>query len=132
MVKVLLDGEHKSGKTSFHECAMKDSPVSLNPFILPPIGIDFAVKQFNIGQETKLKLELWDSYSGERVLHIPFTFYRATSTILLLGNPYSSNVKHVFDYKKEEFRTHAINPEVILLTTKSDLENSSAERSLCI
>ena len=124
LVKTLLVGDHKSGKSSlllrYAEDAFKEQAI-------PTIGVDFKIKQIRCGKE-EVKLQIWDTAGQERFRAITSAYYRGAGIVFLTYDTSASEDAALDSLNKfnEEVKKYCSdNVIVIVLGCKSDLQNPS-------
>ena len=124
MYKVVLDGMWGVGKTSFLHCLADRSSMVGSASNVATIGVEFNMITWCIGDEFKIRSQVWDQCGPERFKSITRAYYRAASFVLLM---FDMTDRNTFEHLQSNF-VESIKPfveglydtEFIVIATKSD------------
>lgn len=124
LVKVLLIGDASVGKTSLLRRYSEDT-FSTN--FIASVGIDFKMRTINLGSRV-VKLQIWDSYGGERFRTIAQAYCRAAhGFVFCYDTTCRSSFERLTGWIDHITRSTSGCVSSILVGTKSDL---SADRQV--
>jgi len=121
--KIILVGDHNSGKTTFFKNLLEYSYNVTET--CPTIGVDYAIKYTKKNKQT-IKVNIWDTAGQERFKAIIINYFRGISGILLFFdlnnyNTFKSLEKWIKEIKNNNSCIHS--HPIILIGNKSDLVN---------
>jgi small GTP-binding protein len=119
LYKILIVGDINTGKTSILD---QFTNGNFDGAYISTIGIDFNVKMVNIDEDTKVKLQIWDTCGQERFRALTRSYYRNANAIIIV---YDITSRKSFENAKiwiKEFEQY-LDPGVlpILVGNKTDL-----------
>jgi len=121
LFKILILGDSNSGKTSLLDRLVNNQFVD---FYISTIGIDFNVKTIRLEDETKVKLQIWDSCGQERFRSLTRSYYRNSSAFIICYD-----VTNLKSFENAKFWISEIEKYVddhnvyqILVGTKNDMQ----------
>jgi Ras-related protein Rab-1A len=121
LFKILKLGDSNSGKTSLLDRLVNNQFVD---FYISTIGIDFNVKTIRLEDETKVKLQIWDSCGQERFRSLTRSYYRNSSAFIICYD-----VTNLKSFENAKFWISEIEKYVddhnvyqILVGTKNDMQ----------
>ena len=116
--KVVLAGDHQSGKTSF---MLRLSDPENNQIPLPTVGTEFIYYSTDINGIT-YKLQLWDTAGHEVYRSITTTYFRSCKGVFLF---FDLTQKQTFENLSSWLQTISDNssdPLVVVIANKNDLQ----------
>ena len=117
--KILIGGDAGAGKTTI---LRRYVDRTFDESTIHTVGVDFFLKQINI-ENTSITLQLWDLGGQQRFRHLLDNFIMgARGALFLFDLTRMPNMKKVSDWI-EMLRTHKSSLPIILVGTKSDLED---------
>ncbi len=122
-LKIVLCGDPEVGKTTLRRKFMGKS---YRTTYKPTIGVDFALKEFSLGDDRTCHLQIWDLGSQEAFKSVRLMYYRSACGALLLfdiTNPKSCENLSMWINEIWKNNGFGIIP-VILLGNKIDLRDS--------
>ena len=121
LFKILILGDSNSGKTSLLDRLVNNQ--FMNCYI-STIGIDFNVKTIRLEDETKVKLQIWDSCGQERFRSLTRSYYRNSSAFIICYDVTSLKSFENAKFWIGEIDKYVGDPDIIqiLVGTKNDLE----------
>ena len=121
LFKILILGDSNSGKTSLLDRLVNNQ--FMNCYI-STIGIDFNVKTIKLDDQTKVKLQIWDSCGQERFRSLTRSYYRNSSAFIICYDITSLKSFENAKFWIGEIEKYVDNPDVIqiLVGTKNDLD----------
>jgi len=121
LFKILILGDSNSGKTSLLDRLVNNQFVDC---YISTIGIDFNVKTIRLEDETKVKLQIWDSCGQERFRSLTRSYYRNSSAFIICYD-----VTNLKSFENAKFWISEIEKYVddhnvyqILVGTKNDMQ----------
>mmetsp|Transcript_17958 Transcript_17958/g.25054 ORF Transcript_17958/g.25054 Transcript_17958/m.25054 type:complete len:234 (-) Transcript_17958:2618-3319(-) len=121
--KIIFVGDPDVGKTSFLYMYLEKKFQNRRS----TIGADFATKEVLIN-DTPVTLQIWDTAGREKWAHPGIAFFRGADGVIMF---YDTTNKRSFENIakwREDILKHAQNASVILVGTKTDLENKRQVR----
>ena len=123
LFKYIIVGDQGVGKSCLF---MQFTDRNFQPAPGTTIGLDFAFREINIGEE-HIKLHIWDTAGSESFRSITRSYYRSAAGALLV---YDITNRESFNHLAlwvEDVRQHSIaNLVIMLIGNKSDLELARA------
>lgn len=123
ITKVILIGDSNTGKTSLINRFVSDK---FEEKYNSTIGVDFMMKRIEIGNDTIVRLQIWDTAGMEKYKQLTTTYYRGAQGAFVVFDLTNSESFKSVDKWLEDFHIYA-NPEahrfVYLIGNKSDLED---------
>ena len=118
--KVLIVGDQRIGKSDFFHCLFEKNYKMKKQY--PTIGVDFGIRLLPY-LNSLIKLLLWDTSGAERFRTITKSYYKsAQGTFLCFDITNKESFEHLSDWLKE-IKQYSLNSQTIVLVgTKSDLE----------
>ena len=119
LYKILIVGDINTGKTSILD---QFTNGHFDGAYISTIGIDFNVKIVNVNEDTKIKLQIWDTCGQERFRALTRSYYRNANAIIIV---YDITSRKSFDNAKiwikevEQYLDPGVLP--ILVGNKTDL-----------
>jgi Ras-related protein Rab-1A len=122
LFKTLILGDSNSGKTSLLDRLVNNQ--FMNCYI-STIGIDFNVKTIKLEDETKVKLQIWDSCGQERFRSLTRSYYRNSSAFIICYDITSLKSFENAKFWIDEIEKYVDDRDIIqiLVGTKNDLED---------
>ncbi len=119
--KILIAGNGGAGKTTFLRRYVDGI---FNESTIETVGVDFFIKEIEYDDlETKCSLQLWDLGGQERFRHLLENFVMGARAALLLFDMTRMPLINEILAWVNLVRMHDINLPIILVGTKSDLED---------
>jgi len=121
LFKILILGDSNSGKTSLLDRLVNNQFINC---YISTIGIDFNVKTIKLEDETKVKLQIWDSCGQERFRSLTRSYYRNSSAFIICYDVTSLKSFENAKFWIGEIEKYVDDHDVvrILVGTKNDLE----------
>lgn len=121
LFKILILGDSNSGKTSLLDRLVNNQ--FMNCYI-STIGIDFNVKTIRLDDQTKVKLQIWDSCGQERFRSLTRSYYRNSSAFIICYDITSLKSFENAKFWVSEIDKYVDDRDVfqILVGTKNDLD----------
>jgi len=122
LFKILILGDSSSGKTSILD-RLVNNQFSNN--YIATIGIDFNVKTIKIDNNTKIKLQIWDSCGQERFRSLTRSYYRNSAAFIICYDISSAKSFQNAKFWIDEIEKYVDKDDVvkILVGNKNDLED---------
>lgn len=131
LYKILVIGEFGVGKTSI---IRRYTEGTFSPNYKLTIGVDFALKNIQWDDTTKVNLQLWDIAGHERFGHMTRVYYKyAIAAIIVfdLSRPatFDSVLKWLNDVNSKVMLANEEPVPVLLLANKCDIDETSLDKS---
>ena len=119
LFKILIVGDINTGKTAILD---QFANGHFDHSYISTIGIDFNVKIIPLDQDTKVKLQVWDTCGQERFRALTRSYYRNAQAIIIvydITNRASFEKSKVWMKEVENYVDHSV--LIVLVGNKSDL-----------
>jgi small GTP-binding protein len=124
LVKILIIGESAVGKSCL---LLRFAENKFTESFLTTIGIDFKVRHIEI-DDTKVKLQIWDTAGQEKFRTITKAYYRGAHGILLVYDVTSNESFNQTRQWMQSIRENMADPvSVIFVGNKCDMERKVAK-----
>lgn len=122
MVKIVVLGDPNIGKS----CLIQKYITGSYKTVDPTVGCNYFRKEM-ILNNTKIKLDIWDTAGQEKYRALAPMYYRNADIILLCFDLSEPKTLRNISYWNEAIKTTVINPNVniFLIGTKNDIKNPS-------
>jgi small GTP-binding protein len=127
ILKVIIIGDPAVGKTSLLRRIIDNT---FSPKYCSSLGVDFAFKELTV-EDTKIKLQIWDTAGQEKYRSLITTYYKLTNGIIIVFDLNDMNsfeniinnwLSHITSYLQED------STKMLILGNKLDLQpNRSKE-----
>lgn len=129
IIKILLIGDVKVGKTSIIECLTKNE---INHEYIPTIGLEFCTHKITCNDKI-LKLQLFDSTGNKRFSNIISSYYKGSAFIIVVVDLTNiTSIQNSEQYIKCAELTKNANASIVLVGNKTDIDISSENRQEAI
>lgn len=122
LFKVILIGNSFSGKTSLLTQFISNE---FKEKYICTIGVDFMIKEINLGQELKVKLQIWDTAGMERYKQMTTSYYKGAQCCVIV---FDITNRHSFEGLGHWMSTYEQNMNkefkkfLVVVGNKEDLE----------
>lgn len=117
--KVILCGEYGVGKSSLFRRFMSDT-FTTSTDRKSTMGLDHFGKNYNIGGDKEIKLQLWDTGGMERVASITSSYYKFSEAAILVFSLDNPDTFHILSQHLLDIVTYAENAKIFLCGNKFD------------
>merc|ERR1711963_442723 len=117
--KVILCGEFGVGKSSLFRRFMSDSFTTATDR-KSTMGLDHFGKNFKVGTDREIKLQLWDTGGMERVASITSSYYKFSEAAILVFSLDNPDTFHILSQHLLDIVTYAENAKIFLCGNKFD------------
>merc|ERR1712141_608017 len=117
--KVILCGEFGVGKSSLFRRFMSDSFTTATDR-KSTMGLDHFGKNFKVGTDREIKLQLWDTGGMERVASITSSYYKFSEAAILVFSLDNPDTFHILSQHLLDIVTYAENAKIFLCGNKYD------------
>ncbi|TEB19037.1 nucleoside triphosphate phosphatase [Perkinsus sp. BL_2016] len=125
-VKILLIGDAGVGKSSlarrFAEEEASESPVTT-------IGVDFKVRYFQLSNDRKFKVALWDTAGAEKFRSLTANYYRGVHAYILVYDVSDTNTFSSLNYWIQQVDWNATNKTAVKLIIANKIDQSNEVNS---
>merc|ERR1711951_328256 len=120
--KVILCGEFGVGKSSLFRRFMSDTFTTATDR-KSTMGLDHFGKNFRVGTDREIKLQLWDTGGMERVASITSSYYKFSEAAILVFSLDNPDTFHILSQHLLDIVTYAENAKIFLCGNKFDLKS---------
>jgi len=117
--KVILCGEFGVGKSSLFRRFMSDTFTTATDR-KSTMGLDHFGKNFRVGTDREIKLQLWDTGGMERVASITSSYYKFSEAAILVFSLDNPDTFHILSQHLLDIVTYAENAKIFLCGNKYD------------
>jgi len=117
--KVILCGEFGVGKSSLFRRFMSDTFTTATDR-KSTMGLDHFGKNFKVGTDREIKLQLWDTGGMERVASITSSYYKFSEAAILVFSLDNPDTFHILSQHLLDIVTYAENAKIFLCGNKFD------------
>jgi len=117
--KVILCGEFGVGKSSLFRRFMSDTFTTATDR-KSTMGLDHFGKNFRVGTDREIKLQLWDTGGMERVASITSSYYKFSEAAILVFSLDNPDTFHILSQHLLDIVTYAENAKIFLCGNKFD------------